>query len=187
MPDIVTTLEMTASIWLELACKPYIKGRVLDIGCGRKPYEQMFDTDEWVGLDIRPVGDVHADAHRLPFDEESFDTVLCVNMLHECPSPLTVVMECSRVLKPEGFFVVCAPNAYIDDDALWGIKRKGLDYLIGTAGLSGVELVAHGKLFTREWADFREFTKYGQVDPDGWLSHMDERYPLLTSAIARKE
>ena len=30
----------------------YVSGRVLDAGCGRKPYEHLFDCEEYVGLEI---------------------------------------------------------------------------------------------------------------------------------------
>ncbi len=31
---------------------PKMKGRLLDVGCGRKPYQNLFRVDEYVGLEI---------------------------------------------------------------------------------------------------------------------------------------
>jgi hypothetical protein len=29
-----------------------VKGRVLDIGCGQKPYYNLFSSDEYIGLEV---------------------------------------------------------------------------------------------------------------------------------------
>lgn len=32
--------------------KNYIKGKCMDFGCGEKPYEQLFSTTEYIGVEI---------------------------------------------------------------------------------------------------------------------------------------
>lgn len=46
------------------------------------------------------------DAKRLPFDDESFDSVFCHNMLHHIPEPVKMVKEMMRVLKKDGTLVI---------------------------------------------------------------------------------
>jgi len=49
--------------------------------------------------------------HRLPFDDESFHTLLCwETMEHFCFKPVKFVPELSRVLKPAGCVYVTVPN-----------------------------------------------------------------------------
>lgn len=190
MPDPQTVLKMPTSIWLETAARPYIQGRVLDVGCGSAPYKRLFPDCEWVGLDIRPVAEVVADAHSMPVDDGSFDTVLCTEMLHECPAPLVVMRECVRVLRPGGHLVVTAPNTHMDDDVgLWSIKRRGLDYLFASMGLTGIHLGSSGKLIGNEWGDYQNFSRYAMSFPEiaGWLDQMDDRYPVVTVGVARKD
>lgn len=190
MPDPKTVLKMPTSIWLESQGRAYITGRVLDVGCGNAPYRRLFPKCEWVGLDSRPVAENVADAHSLPFEDSSFDTVLCTEMLHECVAPMVVVRECARVLKPGGHLVVTAPNVHLDDDlALWDIKRRGLDYLFASADLSGVQLGSTGRLMSQEWSDYQNFSRYQVSVPEvaGWLAQMDERYPAITLGVAKKE
>jgi len=68
-----------------VSVKPYVKGKFLDFGCGRKPYETLFDCLEYTGVDTENSGhgwsdkagpDYFYDGKKLPFDGESFDTVL---------------------------------------------------------------------------------------------------------------
>ena len=34
-------------------------GKLLDIGCGQKPYENLFEVNEYVGIDIESSGHDH--------------------------------------------------------------------------------------------------------------------------------
>ncbi len=58
-----------------LKAVPYVKGRLLDIGCGEKPYLDIFSphTVSYTGIDIpqslhkKDAVDIFANAHCLPF------------------------------------------------------------------------------------------------------------------------
>lgn len=172
-------------------CQEFITGKVLDAGCGSKPYKRMFPRCEWVGVDTRPVGDVQADIHQLPFEDDSFDSVLCTEVLSECSWPQVVMKELARVLKPGGYIVVSTPNTTAEDEsAFFTIKLAGMKALMEMAGLQGVKIGVEGRLFKQEWQDFSRYSKYGMGQPEdleGWLRQMDERYPSVTIAVARKE
>ncbi len=47
-----------------------------------------------------------ADAKKLPFEDNTFDSVFCHNMLHHIPEPLPVLKEMTRVVKKDGAFLV---------------------------------------------------------------------------------
>lgn len=49
-----------------------------------------------------------ADATKLPYENESFDTVIIANALHIVPNPTAILKEINRVLKDDGTFF--APN-----------------------------------------------------------------------------
>ncbi len=53
------------------------------------------------GIDLR-----EGDAHALPFDNESFDTVVCTYSLCNIPDPQRAVNEMKRVLKPRGKLIL---------------------------------------------------------------------------------
>lgn len=169
----------------------YITGRVLDVGCGNKPYKRLFPECEWVGLDNRGVGDVEGDMHELPFEDESFDTVLVTDVLHLTPSPANVLGEAARVLKKGGNIVVVARCTTPQAEGVWyGMHPTALGSILVGLGLTGVDLVIDGAIISQEWADVKGFDKYNFVLPSeigGWLDQMDKRYPAITGAVATKE
>jgi SAM-dependent methyltransferase len=80
--------------------------RVLDVGCGQKPYEPLFApyADAYVGVD--PVENPHAElrgaVEALPVEDGSFDVVLCNQVLEHCDDPAQAVRELRRVTAPGG-------------------------------------------------------------------------------------
>jgi SAM-dependent methyltransferase len=80
--------------------------RVLDVGCGEKPYEPLFApfATSYVGVD--PVENPHADlrgsVEALPVDDGSFDLVLCNQVLEHCDDPRRAVSELRRATAPGG-------------------------------------------------------------------------------------
>ncbi|MGH2459506.1 MAG: class I SAM-dependent methyltransferase, partial [Chloroflexota bacterium] len=51
-----------------------------------------------------------ADAHRLEFDDASFDAVICMGVIDRMPSWESAIAEMARVLKPGGTLIVTFPN-----------------------------------------------------------------------------
>ena len=39
--------------------KTYMKGKLLDFGCGSKPFKELFDVTDYIGLDIEVSGHPH--------------------------------------------------------------------------------------------------------------------------------
>lgn len=94
-------------------------GFVLDVACGPGLHtRQLADGADGlvVGLDLsipmlreavrstagEHVAYLRADAHHLPFDDNTFDAACCLAALYLIPDPLQVIDEMSRVLKPGG-------------------------------------------------------------------------------------
>lgn len=96
------------------------RGRVLEIGIGSGRNLPFYGAaaDEIVGIDPsaellamarhaaaespRPVTLVERSAERLPFEDDSFDTVVVTWSLCSIPDPSAALMEARRVLKPAG-------------------------------------------------------------------------------------
>ena len=64
-----------------------------------------------------------ADAEDLPFPEDSFDLVTCRIAAHHFPAPERFVEEVSRVLRPQGLFVLQDMLAPQDPDAASWVNR----------------------------------------------------------------
>lgn len=95
---------------IDLTLRPRAPVDVLDLGCGEKPYEPLFNgiSSRYVGVDVAPGPRVDrvAPAEKLPFEEGSFDCVICTQMLEHVEDPDAVVREVHRILRPEGVALV---------------------------------------------------------------------------------
>ncbi len=99
----------------------YFKGDLLDVGCGRMPYKEILlensDIDSYKGVDINSAlvydaevkPDFYWDGVTLPFDSNSFNSVIATEVLEHCPNPDIILKEILRVLKPDGFFLLTVP------------------------------------------------------------------------------
>ncbi len=79
--------------------------RVLDAGCGFRPYEPFFapHAAEYVGVDLdNPAADLEGTVEALPVPDGSFDLVLCTQVLEHADDPAAAVRELRRVLAPGG-------------------------------------------------------------------------------------
>ena len=76
------------------------KGRVLNLSAGGSA--EKFDHVVEVEYAIFRHTDLVADAHYLPFDNESFDAVISMNAFEHYREPELVAAELLRVLKPGG-------------------------------------------------------------------------------------
>ena len=185
-----TVIASAIGAMLSSIAKKNIRGKVLDVRCGAKPYKRFFHECEWVGIDSRPVGDIAGSLEDMPLPDDTFDTVLCLDALSYVFSPMRTVRECYRVLKPGGFFVAAVRNISPDDnEILWKFSQRGLDFLVSSAGFDDIQLLSDGKLIGSEWSSMANFEKYSiNMSPDitGWLDMMNDRYHAVSFVMARK-
>jgi ubiquinone/menaquinone biosynthesis C-methylase UbiE len=57
---------------------------------------------------------IQADAHRLPFGDNHFDTVIATALIEHVSEPPQVVRECYRVLQPHGLCLVTTPVPFFE-------------------------------------------------------------------------
>jgi SAM-dependent methyltransferase len=143
---------------------PSASGRLLDVGCGEKPYEHLFRpyVDAYLGVDLESTyvetsaahretkPDVLYDGKRLPFDDGSFDTVLNIQVLEHTPEPQALIDEMSRVLKPNGVLILTAPFSFRLHEEPYDFFRfspHGLRVLCENAKLEVERLEARGGLW----------------------------------------
>jgi SAM-dependent methyltransferase len=123
---------------------PMLRGRLLDVGCGQKPYRQLFAVDEYIGLELdtpenraRKQADHYYDGIRLPFPDESFDSVLCNQVLEHVFTPEDFLSEIRRVLKPGGKLLLTVPFVWDEHEQPWDYARYttfGLKHLLEKTG-----------------------------------------------------
>src|SRR5689334_20670701 len=80
---------------LTIQGKKYLRGRLIDIGCGTKPYKPLFTAvvSEHVGVDHeatfhdRSNIDLYGTAYAIPATDGSFDSALCTAVLEHLEEP----------------------------------------------------------------------------------------------------
>ena len=123
--------------WLrEEAARRRARYRVLDVGCGVKPYYPFFEpyASEYVGVDVveNPAADLQGAVESLPVEDASFDLVLCVQVLEHAEDPAKGVHELRRVVAPGGAVLASTHGVQVYHPApvdLWRWTHAGLDRL----------------------------------------------------------
>jgi len=111
-------------------------GKTLDIGCGNDLYGDLFPNR--VTLDIRPRDgvrvDIVADAHNLSMiQNDTYDTVLCAEVLEHLHTPAQAIAEMFRVLKPGGVLLLTTRFIFPIHDApndFYRYTKYGLRHLL---------------------------------------------------------
>lgn len=101
---------------------PEMTGKLLDYGCGSKPYRSLFkNVTQYVGVDIdnNPGHDhksedidVFYDGVCLPFADSEFDAVFSSQVLEHVPNIYSSLKEIHRVMKPGGKVLLTLPFVF---------------------------------------------------------------------------
>jgi SAM-dependent methyltransferase len=138
-----------------LKCQEFVRGRLLDVGCGRKPYKNTYFSraDSYVGVDYLAENsqpDIVASALELPLDDQSFDTVVSTELLEHVPDPLRALREMHRVLKPGGHLILSTPMYWPRHEIPYDFFRytyDGLLYLMKESELEVVRMFNRGHAY----------------------------------------
>jgi len=112
----------------KLKNRGFCKGRIIDVGCGFGEMCMILAKEipgcEVVGIDLsKSLLDYARDAiseesvknrikferenvEKMSFEDDSFDTVFNVNMVHWVGNPISMLNEIERILKPHGYLFI---------------------------------------------------------------------------------
>lgn len=123
--------------------------RVLDVGCGPKPYYPYFAAraSEYVGVDVvaHPAADLVGRVEELPVEDGSFDIVLCTQVLEHCDDPTQAVRELRRVVAPGGRVLASTHGVQVyhpSPQDYWRWTHAGLRRLFEQEDWESVQVIA---------------------------------------------
>jgi SAM-dependent methyltransferase len=127
-----------------------LRGTILDIGCGTKPYRGLFDNPAYIGLEVNrdsPLGshrkpDVYYDGRHIPLPDASVESVLCSQVLEHVFEPGDFLAELRRVLVPGGRILLTVPFVWDEHEQPFDYARYssfGLRHLFESAGFSQLD------------------------------------------------
>lgn len=122
-----------SSLILDLSCKiynknilPYVKGKLLDLGCGFVPLYEFYknNIEENICIDWENSAhkneflDLSCDISKpLPFANKEFDSILSTAVLEHIYEPQYLIKECNRLLKSNGNLILSSNFSYWEHEA----------------------------------------------------------------------
>lgn len=110
--------------------------RLLDVGCGQKPYEPLFApyASAYVGVDPvpNPRAELEGSVEELPVEDAAYDVAICIQVFEHCDDPARAVSELARVTAAGGRVLVSTHGvmAYHPSPAdYWRWTHAGLEKL----------------------------------------------------------
>ncbi len=116
--------------WVKQKLQEVPKGKkLLDVGCGTQRYKKYCEHLEYYSQDFgeyNPGGDGEAlqindweygkidyigNCWDISEKNETYDVILCTEVIEHIPFPNETIQECSRLLKKDGRFILTAPFA----------------------------------------------------------------------------
>ena len=133
--------------------KKYIKGLILDVGAGLSPFEKYIINGKFITLEytIKDKPIVVGSAMNLPFKIETFDSIICTEVLEHLEEPGDCVKEIKRVLKKGGHLYLTAPMIWClhyEPRDFYRFTNHGLVYLLSKENFKIVEVKPIGGIFS---------------------------------------
>lgn len=174
--------------------KTSFSGRLIDIGCGTKPYLDLVRpyVTEHIGVDhegslhSKDNVDLTGTAYAIPSSDDAFDSALCTAVLEHLEEPELALRECHRILKPGGVVIYSVPfiwHLHEEPRDFYRFSKYGLDYLFKKVGFEVVEI----KALSGFWVTFGQLLVYNlyrfNIGPLRWFRIIDA-IGLLLQGVA---
>jgi SAM-dependent methyltransferase len=131
--------------------RKFARGTLVDIGCGMKPYKDLFDpyVDSYIGIDPNACQNDHscpgvsADAYNTTLNDGTCEIILCTEVLEHLEDPGRALSEMNRILKDDGIVILTVPFFWHIHEAprdFYRYSEYGLRHLFEEAGFGIIEI-----------------------------------------------
>lgn len=162
--------EESRSIWVVKQLESLPNGwKILDAGAGEKPYKSYCAHLEYTSHDFNKYDgkgddralqmqqwaygktDIVSDITSIPVANESFDAVLCTEVLEHVPDPVSALKELARITKIGGRMILTAPFCSLTHFSPYhfstGFNRYFYEHWLMEFGFKILEIEASGNYF----------------------------------------
>jgi len=133
----------------------YLTGKLIDIGCGIKPYKNILHSYVSAHIGVDRVDTLHnksnidlfGTAYNISVDNSSFDSLICTAVLEHLEEPDLAIKEAYRVLKLGGYGIYSVPlfwHIHEEPRDFYRFTKYGLKYLFEKNYFEIVELIPWG-------------------------------------------
>lgn len=170
MNKVGTTNQEKREQWLEKTLSQIPAGyKVLDAGAGELTYKKFcshlqytsqdfaqydgqgnregLQTKKWDGQKV----DIISDITRIPVADNSFDVIMCIEVIEHIPEPALAIPEFARILKPGGQLILTAPFCSLTHFAPYyfanGYSKYWYQQILDQQGFEIKEITFNGNYF----------------------------------------
>lgn len=190
-----TLNETTRGSWLAQALQQVPAGsRILDAGAGQLRHRKLCAHLDYLSQDFAQYDgqgdgsglqtgswdqsriDIVSDICQIPQPDESFDAVMCIEVLEHLPQPLLALAEFARLLRPGGQLILTAPFCSLTHFAPYhfysGFNRYFYEKHLPANGFTIVDFKENGNFFEFLAQELRRVplvsTRYAALKPRLW-------------------
>ena len=165
--DVGTKNDVVRERWVKTAIEKLPGGsRLLDAGAGQQRYRSYSSHLRYVSQDFcqydgkgpdRALHSVNWDTSRIdivsdiadiPEPDDSFDAILCTEVLEHVPDPVAAITEFHRLLRPGGELIMSAPFCSLTHMAPYhyysGFNKYFFSHFLPLIGFELVEMTPNG-------------------------------------------
>ena len=162
--------DNTRYLWIEDQLKKLPAGtRLLDAGAGEQKFKKYCSHLNYVSQDFAQYDpsklehglqmekwdytglDIVSDIINIPEPDQSFDSIMCIEVIEHIPDPAKVFPEFSRLLKPGGTLILTAPFCSLTHFAPYhystGFSRFYYEKHLQENGFEIISLTENGNYF----------------------------------------
>ena len=147
--------------------------RILDVGAGSGQYRPLFDHCDYRAHDFGQIPetigkyttlDYESDITEIPVPDNSFDVVLCTEVLEHVTEPIKAVHELARILRPGGWLLLTAPlGSFLHQEPYHfygGYTPHWYHKFLGEAGFSIESIEPNQGFFSLFGQEAQRFRRY---------------------------
>jgi SAM-dependent methyltransferase len=128
-------------------------GILLDLGCGSKPYKELFSVKKYLGIDLNHSGHDHTsskidlfyDGKNIPFKNNYFDYVFSSEVFEHIFNLEQILSEINRVTKKGGNLLITIPFCVQEHEVPYDFARYSYYGIKSILARHGFKIIGHHK------------------------------------------